>query len=378
MTLAMSDIIKKGIIFPQFISTKRILMMSSILKQCSKLGWNGQYDEDQLIESEEGLDIPKLHGRNVLVGVLDWNLYTHEDSCVISESLANKLITYKNITEIVEHVIKPNLLVKTGDVIKPHTPLGSVNIDKEVKVFYSSNNVDSIIDSISFETELIENQIINRFKINLIAEYKCTIGSKVSNLHSVKNIISAIIPDDRMPVMQDGTNIEIMISPTSIGNRKNPSMILECMLGMYLRELSFLHKIPTPNLIINQFNKEINFKLAADMLLSVGLPENCMFRLKNGTRGHVFKYSTLVGYTFLMRLHHHAEDKAKYSDKINYDHRGFAQLGIGSQRLNRDEMEILWANNSQGIIKEAIELNKKTTICDTIQEYVKCIGYKYV
>jgi len=376
MKLAMSDIMKKGIVFPQFISAKRMLMMSSILKQCSILGWQGEYDEDQLLEVPNLYHVPKLHGRNVLMALMDWNGYTHEDSAVISESLANKLTTYKTITEVVEHIKLPTLLVELGDRIKPHTPIASLP-GENGQVWISTNNVEASIDNIRFETELIEDKLINRFSVDLIAEYRCGVGSKISNLHSVKNTISSILPNDRMPVMQNGEHIELMVSPTSVSNRKNPSMILECMLGMYLRELGNRHGIPAPHMVIEQFDPDINFKKVSNLLYSMDLPENGMFRLKNGTKGHVFKYSTLVGYIFLMRLHHHSEDKIKHSKKINIDHRGFAQLGVGSQRLNRDEMEALWTYGAHGIINEAIELNKKTSVCDTIKEYVQCIGYKY-
>lgn len=377
MNIAMSDIMKKGIIFPQFISSKRMLMMSSILKQCSILGWRGEYEENQLLEAVETQHIPKLHGRNVLMALMDWNAYTHEDSAVISESLANKLITYKTIVEVVEHINLPTLLIQLGERIKPHSVIASIKDGNNTKILHSSNNVEALVDDIKFETELIEDRLINRFKISLIAEYKCSVGSKISNLHSVKNTISSVLPDDRMPTMQDGTHVEIMVSPTSISNRKNPSLIMESMFGMYLRELGYCNNIPTPSLLIKQFDKTINFRSVSKLLLNVGLPENCMFRLKNGTKGHIFKYSTLVGYIFLMRLHHHSEDKIKHSCKINLDHRGFAQLGIGSQRLNRDELEVLHTYGADGIIQEALELNKNTSVCDTIKEYVKCIGYEY-
>jgi len=378
MKIAMSDILRKGIVFPQYISAKRMIMMSSILKQCCRLGWQGQYEQDPLIEAVETDNIPKLHGRNVLMGLMDWNLYTHEDSCVISNSLAKKLTTYKNIIEIVENKTLPTLHISLGDIIRPHHPIATVkDINGDDKVYRSSNSVDAIVDNIQFETELIEDTIINRFKIYLVAEYKCGVGSKVSNLHSVKNIVSCVLPDDRMPVMQDGTSLEMIISPTSISNRKNPSLVLESMLGMYLRELGQIHKIDVPSLQFKQFDTSINFNLAANYLESVGLPENCMFRLKNGTKGHVFRYSTLVGYIFLMRLHHHAEDKIKSSNEITLDHRNYPQLGVGAQRLNRDEMEVLWTYGAHNIIKEALDLNKNTSFCNTLHEYLQCIGYKY-
>lgn len=378
MKIAMSNVMKKGIPFPQFLSTKRILMMSSILKQCSILGWNGEYDEDQLLETADTNHIPKLHGRNVMTAIFDWNGYTYEDAAVISESLANKLVTYKKTTEVVECINKPEILVNLGSIVKPHSILAFTNINGEVKSVKSSNNINATVDNIIFETELIEDKLINRYKIDLISEYKCNVGSKISNLHSIKNIISCILPDDRMPIMKDGTRIELIISPTSVSNRKNPSFIMECMLGMYLRELGKIHGINTPKMVVEPFDKSINFNKAAYLLDSVNLPENCMFRLKNGTEGHVFKYSSLVGNIFLMRLHHYSEDKIKYSNKINIDHRGFAQLGIGSQRLNRDELEILWTYGAENIINEAIKLNKETSVCNTIQEYLKCIGYEYV
>lgn len=391
-----SNLLRKAIVFPQMLKAHRHVMCSAITKQSCDLGHDGEFNQLQLLLANDTEHIPEIPGRNILLGIMDWNGYTHEDACVISESLAHKMITYSCKRQVITSLSSPKLLVKEGDWIKPRIPIAEtvrpklfhgrnveeiledVVLEKDDTLLWGAKiNVPGTVESIRQWTEAIRDITVYHIEIYYKVKYRCEVGSKLSNLHSAKCIVSKILPDNRMPLMKDGIPLEMLISPMCIGNRVNPSLVMECMLGMYLKQIGEDHNIDTPRMIISPFDRDMTFHKAAHYLQSIGLPENCQFRLKNGTKGHIFPYSTLVGYVFVMLLHHHNEDKLKDANHQNTDFTGKAQRGVGNQRYSREEFEILIQHGADNVIEEAKNLNRKLTTINQLKELVKVLGYEY-
>ena len=63
---------------------------------------------------------------------------------------------------------------------------------------------------------------------------KITVGDKVAGRHGNKGVISKIMPVADMPYLQDGTPVDIIISPLSVLARMNLGQLLECHLGWAL------------------------------------------------------------------------------------------------------------------------------------------------
>lgn len=356
---------KQAILFPQMLKTHRQVMMSSIAKQCCILGHNSCYEQNRVVKPESMENFPELHGRNILLGLMDWNLYTHEDGCVISESLAKKLEVRRiSPSCFIINEGKFEVLLKEGFKVQPRT-IAVIHNEKPLRL---KNKVNGIVKSVNVYQEYYKDKLITKIRIEIECIYPCTVGSKLSNLHSCKSIVSKILEDESMPCMASGEKIDMMISPMSVGNRVNPSLLMEGMLGMYCRESKQVLKI-------KQFDKQWTFEKAASLLESVSLPRDCMFRLRNGSFGEMFNNRTFVGYLFLMRLHHHAEDKLRWRKNVALDTSGLPCKGKGNVKYGREELEILYQYGSNGIMQEIAENTRKTSLGQMTAGLLRMIGY---
>lgn len=372
-----SPLMGRAVTFPQFLMAHRQVMCSAIAKQCCTLGENSKFEENQVVRTADSAFSP-LHGRNVLLGLMDWNLYTHEDACVISDELAAKLVTKKEVTTtFFDAVGDMSLGVKEGDKVRTKAVAGLFSDGQETLVL--QNRIPGIITKIEKFDHEIEEQKVKCVRITVECEYACTVGSKLSNLHSCKSIVSKILPAERMPVMANGDRVEMMISPMNVGKRGNPSLLLEGMLGMHCRKMNEdmeFEPFVTETLHHNQQKKM--FEWAAELLKEIGYPEDCMFRLKNGNEGKFFENRTFVGYIFLMRLHFHADEKLIFQNKLIMDPKGLAVRGRGNTKYGREELEILYQHEAENIISEMQEVTKRTDIGAAIAGLVRTMGYQYI
>jgi len=76
-----------------------------------------------------------------------------------------------------------------------------------------------------------------RIEITAMYERKLTVGDKIGNRHGNKGVISAIIPEDKMPVMPDGRRAEVIINPLGIISRMNIGQLFELHLAMAVQDL---------------------------------------------------------------------------------------------------------------------------------------------
>lgn len=363
-----SSVLRKAVSFPQFIKSHRQVMCAGLSKQCCTLGKDGEFNEPQLVFSSECEHIPEIEGRHVLLALMDWRLYTHEDACVISTSLAEKLVTYRHVTStFVDAEGEMDLSVQEGAKCHPYQTVGTYSSKEPM---FLTNQVAGEVIAISKWKDEYEGKVINYAMVTIECRYDCREGSKLSNLHSCKSIVSLILPDEKMPTMEDGTPCEMIISPMSIGNRVNPSLIMEGMLGMYARQKGIT--IP-----VKPFDPEITFESTSEKLKSVDLPHDCKFQLTNGSRGKPFPNKTFVGTVFLMRLHHHADEKLSWQNMAVSDHHGISVRGRGNTWYGREELEILYQHDAQGVIAEMVANTRKTTIAKLIKGLVNVIGYNY-
>lgn len=360
-----SNLMRRSLLFPLFLAPHRQIMVSAAAKQCCDLGENNQ---NQIIKVDDTDDIPDLKGRNVSFALMDWNFYTHEDACVISESLAKKLSTKKK-TEYIFFDLggKPTIIINEDDLVRSHAIVGFYSSEEEMRM---SNKIRGRINKIEHFREKIDGKLAYAIRITIECQYDCVVGSKLSNLHSCKSIVSKILPDYKMPTLMNGEFIEMILSPSVIGNRINPSFMIEGMLGIYC-------SVVNAELYINQFDDTISFEWAASKLRSCNLPEDCKFQLRNGKEGKKFEHKTFVGISFFMRLHHHADEKMKACSNSSLDQRGLPSSRFGNTKFGREEIEVLYQHECEGIIQEIKDNSSKSSSKDLIQGMLKTVGYQY-
>jgi DNA-directed RNA polymerase subunit beta len=152
-----------------------------------------------------------------------------------------------------------------------------------------------------------------------------------------------------MPYMADGTPLDICLNPRGVPSRMNLGQILETELGWAAAVLDEWYATPV---FESATNEQITEKLKA-----AGLPEGSKIELFDGRTGEAFENEVMVGYMYMLKLHHlvddkmHARSTGPYSLVTQQPLGGKAQFG--GQRLG--EMEV-WALEAYGAANTLQEL----------------------
>jgi DNA-directed RNA polymerase beta subunit len=326
-------------------------------------------------EYTEGIpDVPGIYANTAFMLYNGWNL---EDAAVISKSASEKLSTKVIINEKASTPYDITPLVTIGDNVRKGTPLAKWEEEssESTRFLHAGVSIPGCIKNIEIFKSLEGVNIINNIKVTIDCTYRCTVGSKVSNMHSSKSIISRIIPDDEMPHC-NGVPTDIIISPYSIARRMAPSCIMEVMLNTYISQLRKLLDNNEIKLVVAPFDKSINFLAVASNLEQMNIPGDCMYYLTSGVNGKEYPNKTLFGPMRLGRLHHHSPDKMKSRGEIAMNHNNIAMRGMGNQRYGREEIEVFMEYGARGMIKEIKHHQQNTGVVDRIFDLMSCIGYE--
>lgn len=164
-------------------------------------------------------------------------------------------------------------------------------------------------------------------------------GDKLAGRHGNKGVISRIVPESDMPYLEDGTPVDIIISPISVLSRMNLGQLLEAHLGWAAMKqgvkvaLPAFEKIPEDQIF--------------DFLRNGDMPLSGKMKLFDARTGEAYENDVVVGIGYILKLIHMVEDKTHarstgpYSLVTQQPLGGKAQMG--GQRLG--EMEV-WALES--------------------------------
>lgn len=170
---------------------------------------------------------------------------------------------------------------------------------------------------------------------------KVVVGDKLAGRHGNKGVISKIVPSSDMPYLDDGTVIDIIISPLSVLSRMNLGQLLESHLGFAQSKLNLRVALPV--------FEHVSEEKMVEHMKSAGLPLSGKSTLYDGKTGEAYKEPIVVGIGYIMKLIHMVEDKTHarstgpYSLVTQQPLGGKAQMG--GQRLG--EMEV-WALQAYG------------------------------
>jgi DNA-directed RNA polymerase subunit beta len=181
---------------------------------------------------------------------------------------------------------------------------------------------------------------------------KITVGDKVAGRHGNKGVISKIVPVADMPHLEDGTPVDIIISPLSVLARMNLGQLLEAHLGWAAAKLGYKVAVPA--------FEEIDENKIWSELARAGLPESGKARLYDGRTGEPFSEETVVGIAYILKLIHMVEDKTHarstgpYSLVTQQPLGGKAQMG--GQRLGEMEVWALEAHRAAHTLQEMLTI----------------------
>ncbi|MBQ7749207.1 hypothetical protein IJR75_01185 [bacterium] len=149
-------------------------------------------------------------------------------------------------------IIMVGAKVKEGDVLVGKiTPKGIVDYSPEEKLLsiifgsksqnYKDNSLKvkhgggGIVIAVkhfrSIDGDLLPDDVIEKVVVYIAQKRKLQVGDKMSGRHGNKGTISKIVPVEDMPHLEDGTPIDILLSPLGVPSRMNLGQILEVHLG---------------------------------------------------------------------------------------------------------------------------------------------------
>ncbi len=210
--------------------------------------------------------------------------------------------------------------------------------DKRIQLLQTRNEVE--IGRIKRGDEL-KPGVIEKVKVYIAVKRRLQIGDKMAGRHGNKGVVARILPEEDMPVLPDGTSVEMVLNPLGVPSRMNVGQILEIHLGWAAKTLGF--RAVTP---VFDGATEADVKKA---LVEAGLPETGKEILIDGRTGEPFHTPTTVGYMYMIKLHHlvaekiHARATGPYSLITQQPLGGKARNG--GQRFG--EMEV-WALEAYG------------------------------
>ena len=235
--------------------------------------------------------------------------------------------------------------------------------------------------------------VLKVVKVFLAVKRRIQAGDKMAGRHGNKGVISIIAPVEDMPFMEDGTPIDMVLNPLGVPSRMNIGQVLETHLGWAakslgdkiatmlndgyeLREIrAFLQRIYNlgngHKVDLSGFSDEEILTLASnltdgvpvatpvfdgadegevrEMLNMAGLPENGKTILYDGRTGDKFDEPVVIGYMYMLKLNHLADDKMHARSTGSYSLVTQQPLGgkaqFGGQRFG--EMEV-WALEAYG------------------------------
>ncbi len=196
------------------------------------------------------------------------------------------------------------------------------------------------IDAIRKGDELAPG-VIKMVKVYVARKRRLAVGDKMSGRHGNKGVVAKILPEEDMPFMADGTPVDIVLNPLGVPSRMNLGQILETHLGWAAEKGGYRVMSPVFDGVPEKTIKEL--------LEEQDLPIIGKTALYDGRTGEIFDGEVTVGYIYMMKLHHLADDKIHARSVGPYSLVTQQPLGgkgqLGGQRFG--EMEV-WALEAYG------------------------------
>lgn len=353
-----------------------------------------QVKKDQVMTDGPAIDKGELAlGRNALVAFMAWEGFNYEDAIIISERMVSqdafssihiedytidvrdtKLgpeVVTRDIPNIGEEklkdldergIVRIGAEVSSGDILVGKiTPKGETELSAEEKLlraifgekakdvrdsslYLEHGEHGKVVDIKIFSREdgdKLATGVIQSIQISVANLRKIQSGDKMAGRHGNKGVISKIVPIEDMPYLEDGTPVDIILSPLGIVSRMNLGQLLETHLGFAAKKLGY--KAVTPPL------NGVSQDQIREELLKAGLSIDGKVSLFDGKTGEAYDNKITVGYKYMLKLNHMVEDKihqrsiGPYSLITQQPLGGKAQFG--GQRFG--EMEV-WALEAYG------------------------------
>ena len=206
------------------------------------------------------------------------------------------------------------------------------------------------------EGEDLNQGVLKVVKVLVATKQKLQPGDKMAGRHGNKGVVSRVLPVADMPYMDDGTPIDILLTPAGVPSRMNIGQILETHLGWAsvglgkqiskmldeiedkkVKEEEIRNKLlsiydrPKEHEIIKNMSSEELFDMAEkyrkgvpfatgafqnikveeieSIMEKAGVDKSGQVTLYDGRTGEPFERPVTVGYMYMLKLHHLVDTK---------------------------------------------------------------------
>lgn len=343
-------------------------------------------------------------GRDLLVAFMPWRGYNMDDAIVISSRLVqDDTLTSINIKDydvevretklgpeqvtrdipnVSEHalrhlgedgIVTVGSEVVNGDILVGKiTPKGEQELSSEERLLraifgekakdvrdtsvrMNGSSTGKVVDVRVYTREQghdLKAGVLMQIKIFVAEMRKIGVGDKMSGRHGNKGVVSRVLPVEDMPFMEDGTPIDVILSPMGVPSRMNLGQLFEIHLGMAARALGY--KVATPS-FNGVSDKDIN-----EQLEKAGFSKDGRVQLFDGLTGDPFEERTSVGVMHMLKLHHMVDDKIHARSTGPYTMVTQQPLGgkaqNGGQRFGEMEVWALEAYGAATILQEMLTI----------------------
>ena len=344
-------------------------------------------------------------GKNILVGFMSWEGYNYEDAILISERIAkddvftsihiNKHETeardtklgpeeitrdipnvspeaLKNLDE--DGIVRVGAEVDSGDILVGKvTPKGETDLtpeerllraifgdkarevrDTSLKVPHGEGGI--VVDVKVFtraNRDEMKPGVSKLVRVYIAQKRKISVGDKMAGRHGNKGVVSRVLPEEDMPVMADGTPLQIVLNPLGVPSRMNIGQVLEVHLGLVAKALGW--KVATP-VFDGAIESDIEKLLKQNGYVSPEGEVDGKIQMYDGRTGDPFENRATVGYMYMLKLIHlvddkmHARSTGPYSLVTQQPLGGKAQNG--GQRFGEMEVWALYAYGAANVLQE--------------------------
>lgn len=286
-------------------------------------------------------------------------------------------IYLSNLTE--EGIIRVGSMVNSGDIVVGKiAPKGETELTPEERLLRAifgekSREVrdtslriphgeqGTVIDVQVLDSDLgdeLDPGTLKEVIVKVAQIRKITVGDKLAGRHGNKGVISKIVPAADMPHLEDGTPVDIIISPLSVLARMNMGQLLEAHAGWAASKLGYTIAVPA----FEQFDENKIW----NELERANLPASGKAQLYDGRSGEPFSEMTTVGIAYILKLSHMVEDKmharsvGPYSLVTQQPLGGKAQMG--GQRLGEMEVWALEAHRAAHTLQEMLTIKSDDVV----------------
>lgn len=349
-------------------------------------------------------------GRDLRVAFMSWGGFNMDDAVIISDRLVKTdMLTNINIkdymVEVRETKLGPEIvtrdipnasefslrhldedgIVQIGSEVKPGdvlvgkiTPKGEQELSSEERLLRAifgekakdvrdtsqrmkNTGSGKVIGVKIFSKENgheMRAGVLKQIQIFVAEARKIMVGDKMAGRHGNKGVVAKILPEADMPFMEDGTPIDVILSPLGVPSRMNLGQLFEVHLGMAAKTQGY--RVATPSY------DGVDAKTLSDELEAAGVPRDGKVQLFDGQTGEPFEQRTTVGFMHMIKLHHlvadkiHARSTGPYTMVTQQPLGGKAQNG--GQRFGEMEVWALEAYGAANMLQEMLTIKSDDVI----------------